>query len=192
MTLKITDVRKEKIYDVLCNSTGHEIRHHQKSMFYHILDGYSTDSNYINAPRTSGKSTVCAVLYPIYKLLGYPDCKIAIVSERIDSSYVMKEEIDKLTNTDKFLSIFGNVIDTKNIHCYSIYDSSLVKNYDCIIFHDIGAHANDYKKTLELLDQYELFVHRGVEIIIVGTQLYYDDFYTKFRKITPIVNRLDI
>jgi predicted phage terminase large subunit-like protein len=82
---------------------------------YHLLEDMTLGKRdpylQILAPRSSGKSTLCSVVYPLWCLVRNPDARIIIVSNTIQQAREWLREIEAIMlYHEGFKGIFGNLV----------------------------------------------------------------------------------
>jgi len=156
----------------------------------------------ILAPRGHGKSTICTISYPLWRLVQDPALRILIVSNTSDQACSFLREIrSHLESNPRMRAQFGNMAGRPwsesqlnlcirrgaskeaNLTAMGVFGPIISKHYDMIILDDVVDEQNSASQAQrERLGQWYYktllpCLEPGGEIHIVGTRYHYLDLY---------------
>jgi len=145
-------------------------------------------------PRGHFKSSVGSVAYPVWKLISNPDLRIAIDSETYVNSKNFVKQIQLILESDKFISLFGDlrskkdwatgtftlsnrskILKESSVTAMSVNTVKVGQHYDIIIGDDLNSEKNSHSRELceKVIDHYKRLVSildPGGKLILVGTR----------------------
>jgi len=156
----------------------------------------------ILAPRGHGKSTICTIAYPLWRLLNNPDLRILIVSNTSAQACAFLREIKAHLQTNPFirkhfpdlagapwsenelnLSIRRIKAKEPSITALGILGPVISRHYDLIILDDVVDEQNSASQNQR--EKLVLWYYKALlpclepdaELHIIGTRYHYLDFY---------------
>ena len=158
--------------------------------------------NLVLAPRGHGKSTICTVSYPLWRLLRNPDLRVLIVSNtRAQACAIFREIRSHLESNPWVRNRFGNLAGSPwsddqlnlslrrrvgkeaNLTALGVLGPVISRHYDLIILDDIVDEQN--ATSLARRERLAVWFYRalmpclepGGEIHIIGTRYHHLDLY---------------
>jgi len=181
------------------DALGYELQwFHKEWLEFQTLNRQSL----ILAPRGHGKSTICTISYPLWRLLGDPALRILIVSNTSDQACSFLREIrSQLESNPWMLARFGNLAGRPwsesqlnlclrhsaskeaNLTAMGVLGPVIARHYDMIILDDVVDEQNSASQAQrQKLEQWYYktllpCLEPAGEIHIVGTRYHHLDLY---------------